>query len=98
MENDVNDATWKPLDSCDGLPGRVEHWLAEPGSLTARVRARCEGNFRLNVLDERRERNVKVFEDVDASETFCRDITLRAMASYSASPAARRAIQKRPRM
>ena len=72
----MNDATWKPLDSCDGLPGRVEDWLAEPGSLTARVRARCEGNFRLNVLDERRERNVKVFEDVDASETFCREITL----------------------
>lgn len=67
---------WKPLDTCDGLPGRVEDWLAEPGSLTARVRARCEENFRFNVIDERHEDNVIVFDDVGAGKIFCREITL----------------------
>ncbi|HEX6928329.1 MAG TPA: chorismate lyase [Gammaproteobacteria bacterium] len=68
--------SWKPLDSCEGLPGRVEDWLAEPGSLTARVRSRCPDGFRLEVIDERRERDSAVFDNQQPSETFCREITL----------------------
>lgn len=68
--------SWKPLDSCDSLPGRVEDWLAEPGSLTARVRSRCPETFRLKVVDQRREQNVTIFEDDEPAETFCREITL----------------------
>ncbi|HEX7031244.1 MAG TPA: chorismate lyase [Gammaproteobacteria bacterium] len=68
--------SWKPLDNCDSLPGRVEDWLAEPGSLTARVRSRCPENFRLKVIDQRREGSVAVFDDLEPSEILCREITL----------------------
>lgn len=67
---------WKPLDSCAGLPGHVEDWLAEPGSLTARVRARCAERFRFRVVDERYEEGVAVFADVEPSRTFCREIVM----------------------
>lgn len=67
---------WKPLESCAGLPGHVEDWLAEPGSLTARVRSRCPGKFRLQVIDQRREDSLAIFDDLEPSETFCREITL----------------------
>lgn len=67
---------WKPLESCEGLPGRVEDWLAEPGSLTARVRERCDGDFRLRVIGERRVNDAHVFDDVSPGPVFQRDITL----------------------
>lgn len=67
---------WRPLDSVNDLPGSVEDWLAEPGSLTARVRLRCPDAFRLCVIDQRFEANVAVFDDVPPSETLCREITL----------------------
>ena len=67
---------WQPLESCDGLPGKVEDWLAEPGSLTARVRARCDGDFRLCVVGERHVNNARLFEDVALGSIFQRDITL----------------------
>ncbi|MBW3568186.1 MAG: chorismate lyase, partial [Proteobacteria bacterium] len=75
--NKYEDSTaWKPLDSCEELPGRVEDWLAEPGSLTARIRARCANEFRFRLLGERQEENATVFDDAVASRVFCREITL----------------------
>lgn len=68
--------TWQLMDTVQNLPGSVEDWLAEPGSLTARVRSRCPENFRLRVIDQRREPDVALFEDVVPSEIFCREITL----------------------
>src|SRR5690606_1403413 len=67
---------WEPLENRNDLPGRVEDWLAEPGSLTARVRSRCPDDFRLRVIDQRHEENVAVFDDRPASKVFCREITL----------------------
>lgn len=71
-----NTTTWRPLESCEGLPGHVEDWLAEPGSLTARVRARCAERFRFSVIDQRYEDDVAVFADLEPSRTFCREITM----------------------
>lgn len=34
------------------LNAREADWLLEPGSLTARIRARCERGFHLNVIRE----------------------------------------------
>ena len=65
---------WQALESCDGLPGRVEDWLAEPGSLTARVRVRCGDDFQLRVIDERGEAGVETFGATQ--DIFCREITL----------------------
>lgn len=73
--NETSD-TWRPLESCEGLPGDVEDWLAEPGSLTARIRARCPDRFRLRVVDERDESGVTLFADRAAEAIFCREITL----------------------
>jgi len=73
--NDMSEK-WKPLESCDRLPGKVEDWLAEPGSLTARVRERCDGDFRLRVVDERHVRDTQLFDDVAPGTVFHRDITL----------------------
>lgn len=67
---------WRPLESCEGLPGKVEDWLAEPGSLTARVRERCASKFRLHVIDEQHVNDARVFEDVPSGNVFQRDITL----------------------
>ena len=73
--HEADNAAWQPLESCEGLPGRVEDWLAEPGSLTARIRARCANGFRFRLLDERQEQNIVIFDDI-ASRVFCREITL----------------------
>lgn len=71
-----NDNKWQPLESCEGLPGTVEDWLAEPGSLTARIRARCPDGFRLAVIDERDEPADQPFADREPAKIFCREITL----------------------
>lgn len=76
MNKHETSSTWKPLESCEGLPGRVEDWLAEPGSLTARIRARCANDFRFRLIDERQEENTVVFDNTVASRVFCREITL----------------------
>lgn len=73
--NDTSDK-WQPLESCEGLPGTVEDWLAEPGSLTARICARCADDFRLAVIDERDEPTGLLFADREPTEIFCREITL----------------------
>ena len=44
--------TWRPLISSPEVPEEVRSWLAETGSLTARVRERCDGRFRLRVIGE----------------------------------------------
>lgn len=71
-----NATTWKPLESCDGLPGTVEDWLSEPGSLTERVRARCETDFCLRVLAEYEREEAVVFAGGSPGKMFCREITL----------------------
>lgn len=76
MSRHEDSTVWKPLESCEGLPGSVEDWLAEPGSLTARVRGRCANEFRFRLLEERQEENAIVFDDVAPSQVFCREITL----------------------
>jgi chorismate--pyruvate lyase len=42
---------WLPLAECrDRVPAALEPWLAEPGLLTARVRAACGTSTRLHML------------------------------------------------
>lgn len=72
-----DDATnWEPLDAADSLPGHVEDWLAEPGSLTQRVRMRCHDDFRLRVLAEYTRHDLAIFSDLQPGDVFCREITL----------------------
>lgn len=49
------DTRWKPRPALAGAPGYLHPWLADPGSLTARIVARCKA-FRVHVLGERRAR------------------------------------------
>jgi chorismate--pyruvate lyase len=49
------DTRWKPRPALAGAPDFLHPWLADPGSLTARIVARC-GNFRVRVLGEHRAR------------------------------------------
>ena len=67
---------WKALDDCSGLPGKIEDWLSEPGSLTARVRARCSEQFRFQLFDERHERDVVLFDALQPGQVFCREILM----------------------
>lgn len=48
-------AHWKPSAALAGAPARLHPWLADPGSLTARIKARCQ-NFRVQVIRERHAR------------------------------------------
>lgn len=54
----------------------IEDWLAEPGSLTARVQSRCDGDFRLRVIDERFASGASILGSNEPAEAFCREITL----------------------
>ncbi len=45
------DFRWKPHPALAGAPAYLHPWLADPGSLTARIVARCE-LFRVRVLGE----------------------------------------------
>lgn len=46
---------WKTRPAATGAPPRLRPWLADPGSLTARIVARC-ADFRVRVLCEARAR------------------------------------------
>jgi chorismate--pyruvate lyase len=46
---------WKPHPALAGAPAYLHPWLADPGSLTARIVARC-GRFQVRVLGETRAR------------------------------------------
>jgi chorismate--pyruvate lyase len=46
---------WKPDPALAGAPAWLRPWLADPGSLTARIVARCD-SFEVRVLGERRAR------------------------------------------
>ena len=46
---------WKPRPALAGAPLYLHPWLSDPGSLTARIVARCT-RFRLRVLGEHRAR------------------------------------------
>lgn len=46
---------WKASPVLAGAPRLLRHWLTDPGSLTARIVARC-GGFRVQVLRELRAR------------------------------------------
>lgn len=46
---------WKPRPALAGAPLYLHPWLSDPGSLTARIVARCS-RFRLRVLGEHRAR------------------------------------------
>lgn len=69
-------ARWQALDDCSSLPGKIEDWLSEPGSLTARVRARCTADFRFRLFDERYVRDVVLFDVLQPREVFCREILM----------------------
>src|SRR5690606_7175054 len=71
----MTDGRWRALDGCDGLPGAVEDWLAEPGSLTARIRARCGEDFRFRVIDERLEQG-SVFAGAAPGRVLVREISM----------------------
>lgn len=45
------DFRWKPHPALAGAPAYLHPWLSDPGSLTARILARC-GTFRVQVLGE----------------------------------------------
>ncbi len=46
--------TWSPLDDAvrARVPAKLWTWLAETGSLTERLKAGCNGDFELRVVDE----------------------------------------------
>lgn len=44
-------AHWKPSATLAGAPVALHPWLADPGSLTARIMARCQ-HFRVQVIRE----------------------------------------------
>lgn len=46
------DFRWKPHPALTGAPAWLHPWLADPGSLTARIVARCR-RFRVRVVGER---------------------------------------------
>lgn len=45
------DFRWKPLKKYAGVPAFLHPWLSDPGSLTARIVARCN-SFQVRVLGE----------------------------------------------
>lgn len=47
------DFRWKAHPAQSGAPASLHGWLTDPGSLTARILARCQ-DFRVRVLGERR--------------------------------------------
>ena len=47
--------SWKTRPAAVGAPARLRAWLADPGSLTARILARCT-DFRVRVLCEKHAR------------------------------------------
>jgi chorismate lyase len=47
------DSRWKPRPNLAGAPAFLHPWLSDPGSLTARIVARC-ARFEVRVLGERR--------------------------------------------
>lgn len=49
------DSRWKARPILAGAPRLLHHWLTDPGSLTARIVARC-GHFEVRVLREQRTR------------------------------------------
>lgn len=49
------DSRWKASPVLAGAPRLLRHWLTDPGSLTARIVARC-GRFQVRVLRESRAR------------------------------------------
>lgn len=49
------ESRWKSRPALAGAPDYLHPWLSDPGSLTARIVARCR-HFRVQVLGERRAR------------------------------------------
>ena len=47
------ESRWKPRPALAGAPAYLHPWLSDPGSLTARIVARCQ-RFQVRVLGERR--------------------------------------------
>lgn len=47
------ESRWKPRPALAGAPAYLHPWLSDPGSLTARIVARCQC-FQVRVLGERR--------------------------------------------
>lgn len=47
------ESRWKPRPALAGAPAYLHPWLSDPGSLTARIVARC-GRFQVSVLGEQR--------------------------------------------
>lgn len=58
-ESDLSQDDWH-IPGAGELESPVADWLLEPGSLTARIRARCPENFRLRVLREARAEPAEV--------------------------------------
>ncbi|MDH5483976.1 MAG: chorismate lyase [Gammaproteobacteria bacterium] len=48
--------TWRNRRQCidKKIPAEVQRWLFDSSSLTARIISRCQGNFRVHVLSQRR--------------------------------------------
>jgi len=49
------ESRWKPRPALAGAPAYLHPWLSDPGSLTARIVARCD-RFQVRVLGEHRAR------------------------------------------
>lgn len=52
---------WRPARRLNrhGIPEKYRPWLFDPASLTERIIARCRGDFRVRLLDQRRVRPLR---------------------------------------